>query len=355
MPIRVHIKNFQSIKDSGIEVEGFTVVTGSNNRGKSALMRAIHGVFTNTKGTSFVRRGTDYSSVELEFDSGEKVRWEKGPKIKPRYILNDGEPIHSGRDVPPEVAALDIRPVMAGGREVWPQVARQIVDVAFLVDQPGSVVAEAISDVERVGVLNRALKGSESDRRAAANLLKVRRQDEGSLVAEMGVYVGLDDVVVQAESIVDAIEQTEHLREVIGKVSSIRDRWIASNEEVERLSGVDSIEVPRWDLQGTLTEIQALQDLRNRLSTSRQEVEGLAGIRDSDVPEFNGDLTSVQKMVDILEALQSLQSRRNDVRGQISEINEALSEKEGASKEAFETVQSLIGDHGECPVCGTVF
>ena len=352
---RVRIKNFQSIADSGIEVDGFTVVTGSNNRGKSALMRAIHGVFTNTKGTSFVRHGTDYSSVELEFDSGDKVCWEKGPKIKPRYIVNDGEPLHSGRDVPPEVTALDVRPVVAGGREVWPQVARQIVDVSFLVDQPGSVIAEAVSDVDRVGALNRALKLSETDRRAAASRLKVRRQDEASLTVEMDSYVGLDDVVDQAAGITEEIQKAEHLREVIGKVSSLRDRWNVSNNEVRHLSGVENIEVPQWDLNSLLSEIRELQNLKERLEKARQEVDSLAGIDDPKVPEFNGDLSSAQKIADVLNALQSIQNRRDDMRQQIEEITLSLTEKENASKKASETVQSLIGDHGECPTCGTVF
>jgi len=40
-PVKIRIKNFQSIEDLEIEVRGFTAITGKTNIGKSAIMRAI--------------------------------------------------------------------------------------------------------------------------------------------------------------------------------------------------------------------------------------------------------------------------------------------------------------------------
>jgi DNA repair exonuclease SbcCD ATPase subunit len=355
MAIRVRVQNFQSIKDSSIEIDGFTVVTGSNNRGKSALMRAIHGVFTNTKGTSFVRHGADYSSVEIEFDSGEKVCWEKGPKIKPRYIVNDGEPIYSGREVPPEVAALDIRPIVAGGQPIWPQVARQIVDVAFLVDQPGSVIAEAVSDVERVGALNRALKTSESDRRSASSTLKVRRTDEQSLVGELETYEGLDEVIDQSSGIEGSIEKAAHLHGVIGKVTDLHAAWVKATSEVEHLAGVDEIKIPRWDLYDLLKELQEMRGLRTRLQDSRQAVESLTGIDEASVPNFNGSVVAATNMASTLVDLRSLRDRILIVRAQIIDTQKDIETTDTERSSADKAVEDLLGDHGECPVCGTVF
>ena len=66
--MKIQVKNFQSIKKAEVEVKGLTVITGPNNIGKSALARAISGVFSNLKGNSFVRKGESHCEVEVEFE-----------------------------------------------------------------------------------------------------------------------------------------------------------------------------------------------------------------------------------------------------------------------------------------------
>ena len=39
MPVRVHVQNFQSIREAEVEIAGFTVITGTNNTGKTALQQ----------------------------------------------------------------------------------------------------------------------------------------------------------------------------------------------------------------------------------------------------------------------------------------------------------------------------
>lgn len=40
-PVKVSIKNFQSVSDIEFEIHGFTCITGPTNIGKSAIIRAI--------------------------------------------------------------------------------------------------------------------------------------------------------------------------------------------------------------------------------------------------------------------------------------------------------------------------
>ena len=87
MATTVHVRDFQSIQDAIIIIDGFTVVTGPNNSGKSALQRAIRGVFTNPPAGSLVRHGAKYLSVTITFSDGQTVCWEKGSKVN-RYIVN---------------------------------------------------------------------------------------------------------------------------------------------------------------------------------------------------------------------------------------------------------------------------
>ena len=72
--VTVKVRNFQSIKNSEIEVRGFTAVTGANNSGKTAFCRATRGVFQNTPGTGFIRHGETECEVSVAFDDGE-ITW----------------------------------------------------------------------------------------------------------------------------------------------------------------------------------------------------------------------------------------------------------------------------------------
>ena len=146
--MKVTVKNFQSIKEAELEVNGFTVITGANNSGKTALMRAIKGAFQNTKGTAFVRHGEDRCRVEIEFEDG-SFAWEKG-KGKPAYEI-DGKVVNPGKTIPDEVSALGVRPIKAGpAGDVWPQIAPQFTGQVFLVDKHGSALAEAVAATSKL-------------------------------------------------------------------------------------------------------------------------------------------------------------------------------------------------------------
>ena len=184
MAVTARIQNFQSIVDVTIVIDGLTVITGTNHSGKTAVMRAIRGVFTNASAGPLVRHGCAHLSVALAFGDGTTILWEKGwekpsrnGKTVNRYTINGKQIAAVGRCVPPEVEALGVREVQAASDRVWPQIADQFDGALFLVNRPGSAVAEALSDVERVGKLTTALKESEKDRRLVSAELKVRRKD----------------------------------------------------------------------------------------------------------------------------------------------------------------------------------
>ena len=77
--MKVTVENFQSIKRAEIDVDGFTVITGPNNSGKTALMRAIRGAFQNAPGSAFIRHGEKECRVEVDlgdtsFTHGRRAR-----------------------------------------------------------------------------------------------------------------------------------------------------------------------------------------------------------------------------------------------------------------------------------------
>lgn len=353
MPFTVHVENFQSLSDVTVAVDGFTVVTGTNNTGKSALMRAIRGAFQNARGTSYIRHGQTKSVVEITFDDGRKLRWEKGKGAgdKPTYVIDGGSPIHPGQAVPDEVRALGVKPIMVGGREVWPQFAPQFTGQIFLLDQPGSVLAEAVSDVNHVAQLNDALRFAESDKRSSAAELKIRLTDQVGLEMAVKKYEGLDDLDAEIVDLEAAYAKVVKIGNVIQAATVLKNRLEAAQAAVDKLVGVAELEIPDAKAAGeALDELDALTRLQGRMATAEAAVVKLTGI-----PDLNDlDSTEVSDLWDSLQATLNLRDKLVTARSGVSSL-------EGQSVTADETfstvnqeIEVALGDLGECPTCGTI-
>jgi exonuclease SbcC len=361
MAVKIKIENYQSIKSAEIEVDGFTVVTGPNNSGKSALMRAVSGVFRNApleeEGT-VVRHGEDKFRVELDFGADGKVAWEKGPKIKPTYEI-DGKVLHPGRDVPDEITALGIRPIMAGGREIWPQTAPQF-DQVFLVDQPGSVIAEAVADAERVGKLNRALKSAESDRRDFAKELKIRRRDLKDHEERLTGFDGLDETAAEVSDLAERAGKAGKVAAAIRGLDDLRGRLHIAKSTVETLEGADAIPDPDPDLYAEAATVRDAVEyaviLMQSLAGVRAEVQSLDGSEDAlgayEIPS-EATIAKAGKVAGLcvdMEALQrDLAGRKTDALKLEVDLAKAKAELVMAEAE----VEEILGDLGECPTCGS--
>lgn len=403
MPVQIKVKNFQSIADAELTVDKFTVVTGSNNSGKSSLCRAVQGVFSNPSGDAYVRHGTDKLSVQLSFDDGQTVCWEKGPKVKPTYMIS-GKTLHPGRGVPDEVSTLGVRPIQVGQQPVWPQLAQQFVGQVFLLDLPGSSIAEAVADVDRVGKLTQALRFAETDKRAVSSEIRVRRQDVDSLKRDLDMYAGLD-TVAQAVSNVEVLQKL--LTETDLRVSSLQDlkiRWGNCKSTLENLSGVREVQVPVVGLVERATKlsrnITIACDMRQRIQQTLQMVDALSDIRKVSIPassneavrvrdlitlsitsrvklqtaqlvldrskrashvaqsfDFSGlaaKITKAMQAEKVLSRLLEFQSKRRDLKEHILGLTKILSDKTSQLGESVLEIKTILGDLGECPTCGTV-
>ncbi len=296
MAFKVRVRNFQSLEDTGLEVSGLTVVTGSNNAGKSALLRAIRGVFENPGGNHFVRHGTDSFSVHLDFGDA-SVTWSKGPKVKPTYQIGS-KTLHPGREVPEEVLGLGIQPIKAGSDELWPQIAPQFTGQMFLLDRSGSVIAEAVSDVERVSRLSEALRFADTDAKAATSELKLRRKDLTSAVAIAQFYDDLPAVVSAQEAAVTALAGVRKLQAALDKVRSLQAALRAAKARVVALETV-RLQVVVPDTVPTTTTAAALTpvaELRGRLIRLRSVVGSIPqGVV---VPSRDGVVSVLQQIKD---------------------------------------------------------
>lgn len=399
MAVKVRVQNFQSIEDATVVVDGLTVVTGPNNSGKSALMRAIRGVFTNAPGGPLVRHGCAHLTVTLTFDDSTEIVWEKGwekpgrkGKTVNRYTINGMQIAGVGRGVPPEVEALGVREISAASDRIWPQIAQQFDGTLFLVNRPGSAVAEALSDVERVGKLASALKASEKDRRAVNSELKVRRKDLLAHEERVQHYKGFEEV----ESLGDSLHlSANHLRSQkteIMEVEGLEVQHRNTSTEAARYASFDSIVLPDPSrVQKLARGIEKVTAYRQQHANAHQQAGLLTSFEALAIPfptalkkqgeqlvalaelsEQWSELSAVSRRFESFASLEIPDSERlqklglslgtvTDLRDRYSA---ALSNAEGLDAEmddlaqklaAAETeVKRLLGDRGECPTCKTI-
>ena len=393
MPVRIRARNFQSLEDAEIVVDGFTVVTGSNNSGKTAAVRAVQGVFTNAPCGPFVRHGAEKLTVDIDLGDGATVTWEKGAKTKPAYTVN-GKTLHPGREVPTEVSALGIRPINAGSNVVWPQIAPQFTGTVFLLDMTGSAIAEAVADVKRVGTLTAALKFAETDKRSAASDLKLRRKDVERAEEELQQFDGVDSVVplvLRAEQTRTALGEV--LRELEG-VKGARDKlsqahaglkesewvtgfeyppasrveaasgasqslgWVRTRQDslttlkaqVKHLDGVSGVHLPEdpAPARDVLVSLGVTVNLRARLQASEATLQKYSGVT---VPVFTEVSEKASKAVQVLGIVRGLQTRLAQARSTERETEKQSNGYPALVEGAAIEVAGLLDELGMCPTC----
>lgn len=308
MATKVKITNFQSIEKADLVIDGFTVITGKNNSGKSAVQRAIRGVFQNAKGNSFVRYGASHCEVSVEFEDGNSVLWQKGKKEN-KYIINGKEFDKVGSGTPETLDAFEVQPITAGGREIWSQFAPQFTGQVFLLNETGSVLAEAISDVERVQTLNKAMKQSERDKRSCNSTLKVRRKDEKAVQTDLEQYKGLDTLGLLIDTIESIEAKIDKITQATEKLNAYLDKRDSLTALITQLDGITAITIPNTDKVEDLSEqLVSLLDLDEQYMRATRLVLSLQGVSEVFLPDFS-DVERIQTMSDYLTDLYKRRER----------------------------------------------
>lgn len=306
----VRIKNFQSLADASIKVDGFTALTGPNNSGKSALIRAVLGLFSNAP-ARFVRTGAKFAEVTIAYDDGNAITWRKGKGVN-FYAVNGKEIGLVGRGVPDEVAAVGVRAVEVGNNKFWPQIASQGTGQVFLLDASGAVVAEAVADVERVGVLNKALSLAEKDKRKLASTLKIREEDEEKVRDELSRFDGLDNLQQRMQALSELRIEAGEVRQQYSELCKVREGLTAARTLSASLAGIDSVFCPGPQAVDKLRRIRAAvgeleavsRDLKQN-KTLLASLEGSESVElppDTLIPEIETTLEDLREMETLSEA-----------------------------------------------------
>ena len=212
--LKVKIKNFQSIADTEFEVDGFTVIVGKNNRGKSAIVRAIDSALSNRLGNNFIRWGKLQTEVGLIKDNLD-LSWVKEEKTA-SYTINKKSFTSLNRTVPQPIIDAGYKKFEIGDEKLNPLIAHQFEEL-FLINRSGPFVTEAISTLYDLNDINDADSLCQKKLRATKNLLKTRYTDTENLIKKLENFEGLEDVKQKWGVLKGYLEKAEAIKNSISK------------------------------------------------------------------------------------------------------------------------------------------
>lgn len=268
----VKIENFQSIKRVEFSIDGFTAFVGKSNIGKSSIVRALRCALTGARGTNFVRHDPKtcsrinkdtkkcdcFSSVKLDFGDGRVLFWKKGDNVNQYTTWEDGvKQVYSQIGQNPELPKMmrtEFAPVKVGKEKTLLQVSSQFTPL-FLLDLPGTTVADVLSDVAKLDEINLAMKLVLKDRKESSATRKVRDQDIRILEKELGAYSDLDITESRVEAVSSLFLRLRDLTATSEKLEEYQSSLLATGADIKRL-----VRVTGGDLPDSL-------ELRSRTST----------------------------------------------------------------------------------------
>ena len=169
----ITIKNFQSIKKLKFTIDGFTVIVGKNNIGKSAIIRAIKSALTNQSGNEFIRRGEKYTEVKIKKDKL-NIEWKKGASTT--YKINDQNFSKLNRAIPQPLIDAGFNKMEIGDQKISPIIASQFQPL-FLINKNGGVITDVLANLYKIDTLSIADDLCLKELRSQKSFLKTREED----------------------------------------------------------------------------------------------------------------------------------------------------------------------------------
>jgi exonuclease SbcC len=169
---RLLVQNFQRHGKLAIDFGRITTIVGPTDAGKSAVLRALRWVCTNTPGGgAFVRHGADGCRVKLKVDGHTVVRRRLANGDENTYGMNGAEYKAFGRGVPDDIrAVLNLADINWQGQH----------DPAFWFSDTAGEVSRQLNAVVDLGVIDDTLGRVAGRLRDARTRLDVA---EGNLAA----------------------------------------------------------------------------------------------------------------------------------------------------------------------------
>lgn len=232
-PVKIRIRNFQSIDDLEIEVKGFTCISGKSNIGKSAIMRAVSRSFLNRPVTGMVRKGSKFTTVEIS-SAGWGFKWEKGESGVNRYVIDGKTYDKTGQTQIPEVEAMGFGSIKVGDEWMQPWWAPQL-EPMFLLNKSGPQVTSFISEVSRLQVYQNAIQLSARRKQRSADEAKLKQKELERIQDKLVRIDSLSTLERVEAELEDQLRSAQEYGERVVKLRSLQEGLENHAEAIRRV------------------------------------------------------------------------------------------------------------------------
>ncbi len=223
---RIELNNFQSHKQTVLEMDpGVNIIIGSSDSGKSAIIRAISWVVTNTPlGDAFIRYGSEGTQIKITLSKGDTITREK-TKSKNKYTLFSyavEECVFEGfgQTVPAEIDSV----LNFSNINIQYQ-----MDSPFLISETSGEISKYLNKIVNLDSIDVSLKNLASMKRKIdqeVTILKRQYEDLNKQKEDFTSLLEIEELIIQGEKV------DEQREEIILNISSISD-LIANVQEIK--------------------------------------------------------------------------------------------------------------------------
>jgi exonuclease SbcC len=314
---KVEICNYQSIDDLSLDLGPWTVLVGSSNSGKSAVLRALRDLFQNADSPAVVRVGAKHFEVKAHL-SDTLVSLTRG-KAQSTYGVDGEVYAKSGRSVPAPVS--EALRIPAEG--VWEHYAAQL-DPPYLLSLPASQIASLLAELTESDRIGRAVSEINKRKMSWSRTREIRAGDaeraKATLEAE---YADLP----QTGAALEKAKQT----------------YDGLKDDLALCDGLEAVLKHHTTLTQTLASLTSKRDaLAGKVTEEATMIAHRAGERLASVTLLDEALSKHRKLV---TGLRDQRTRKESAEQAQASLKEQVAE--------FEALVSQIPETETCPMCGS--
>lgn len=286
--VDIEIINYESIKHAHIKVDGFTVVTGRNHLGKSAVLRAINAALTNEQGTQFINWDAKYAEIKIKAKDLD-LTWhkEEGNNF---YIVNGKRLEKVGNEPPPSaISNAGLGLITAGNEKINLHYAEQFFPL-FLVDRRDSKTADLLISIYGLDRLYKSSELCSKDIRKNKSLLKTRQADLESAQRDISRFDGFESVIEIKKQLIAHQKEIFKLESDVNNFKDLLISYQTLAQEYTKAKAVEKVTVPEYmAINDFYTELGNLKNLSNSLfeiARSLKRIEPIQKVQIKDTEEI---------------------------------------------------------------------
>lgn len=380
--------NFQSWAEFDLEISGLTVIVGRSSKGKSALFRALRGLFRNELATEYIRAGTDGMSVTATLDDT-VVQATRTPKGSTKYQIGETKFAKLGGNVPEELLAFGMNPVRVGDFVFDPIFSGQF-NAPFLVDPETTgptklnAILGAFASTEKLEVgkkaANLSITHKNSEAKTLAEEVSETERRRLRLEAFSREADALEPMIQALESRTQTLENKAYwvrtaeerlgvllpLRSLVADIGipdirAAEGRAAAMDAAVQATNNYRLLRIYRRtqkameDVQEYLPTVERSQTACTAIQTARTHAPSVVAAKDI-VERLNGVLIAMEQGFNHLSRLDSSIICVGAIQGCHADLIDLGTRKDSVDAELRQATASLAAQaHVACPRCGHRF